>query len=84
MILDVLDDISVMFGLHVWPMIESGVIATKSGVIMAAINSFEVKVAGRGGHAAMPSSTIDPIIPVSHMILAYQVSHFLTHFVQIE
>jgi len=62
-----------MFGFHIWPRLETGKIATKAGVISAGMNFFEVKVRGKGGHAAMPSGAIDPFIPVANMILAYQV-----------
>eukprot|EP00210_Caulerpa_lentillifera_P005801 g5547.t1 len=66
------DDLSVIFGLHVYPGLRTGNIAIKAGVMNAAMNFFEVTVTGRGGHGAMPSGVIDPFIPVANMILAYQ------------
>lgn len=61
------------FGFHVWPAVESGIFQTRSGLVMAASNAFEVKVIGKGGHASSPHLVIDPMIPVANMILAYQV-----------
>jgi len=40
------------FGLHVWPTLPSGSIATRPGPLMAACERFEVLVHGVGGHAA--------------------------------
>ena len=49
-----------------------GSFAIKSGPIMAAFDIFNVKIIGKGGHAAMPQTTIDPIIIGSKVIEAYQ------------
>lgn len=56
------------FGMHVWPTIPSGVIATRPGALMAAAEMFTVEIHGKGGHAAMPHLTIDPIVAVSSLI----------------
>ena len=68
-----LDDVAAMFGFQVWPGLESGVTATRNGLLMAGINRFDVTVTGKGGHASMPHLGVDPYIPVANMILAYQV-----------
>ena len=49
-----------------------GSFAIKPGPIMAAFDIFNVKIIGKGGHAAMPQTTIDPIIIGSKVIEAYQ------------
>jgi len=46
--------------------------AIKPGPIMAAFDVFNVKIIGKGGHAAMPQMTIDPIIIGTKIIDAYQ------------
>ena len=56
------------FGMHVWPTLPSGVIATRPGALMAAAEMFTVEIHGKGGHAAMPHLTIDPIVAVSSLI----------------
>ena len=73
-----LDDVDVMFGFHVWPLIESGTVATRLGAIMASSNRFEVTVTGKGGHASMPHLAIDPHVAVANMVLACQV-RFVVH-----
>ena len=49
---------------------------------MAAADRFWVNITGRGGHAAMPHLSIDPVIAasqvVSHTLLACAASQFLS------
>ena len=54
-------DVQRIFGLHVWPLVPSGTITSRAGTFLAATTSFEIEVSGRGGHAAMPHYTIDPV-----------------------
>lgn len=46
---------------HVWPEIESGKIGIVNGCAMAATSFFEININGKGGHAASPHKTVDPI-----------------------
>ena len=39
---------------------------------MAAFDIFEIEVIGRGGHAAIPQQTVDPIIVASQIVTALQ------------
>lgn len=68
----VVDGVSMMFALHVWPTLASGKIASRSGTITAGTNFFHVTVTGVGGHSAMPSLLIDPWPATAQMITAYQ------------
>ena len=61
-----------VYAMHNIPGIPVGQFAVKSGPMMAAFDIFEVKVIGRGGHAAMPHLTIDPVIIGSKIVDAYQ------------
>jgi hippurate hydrolase len=61
-----------MFALHGWPEIELGRIATRVGPITAATYVFKVKVTGRGGHAAFPHGTRDPIAAAAAIITTAQ------------
>ena len=63
-----------IFGLHVWPFIPSGTLASRAGPLMGACQQFQVTIKGLGGHAAMPHTVIDPIVASSHVIIALQVS----------
>ena len=50
-----------VFALHNWPAMPAGKMGVRVGPIMAAANRFEIRISGRGGHAAQPHLTVDPI-----------------------
>ena len=50
-----------VYGMHNLPGLPVGQFATRKGPIMAATDEFTVTIKGRGGHAAQPHRTIDPI-----------------------
>lgn len=60
------------FGLHNWPMMPKGTIGLKPGPIMASTDDFTITVTGKGGHAAMPHGSIDPLPVAAHIVLALQ------------
>lgn len=68
-----------VFGMHNIPGMPVGTFAIKPGPMMAAFDIFKVKVKGKGGHAAMPQFTVDPIIVGTKIVEAYQtiVSRFI-------
>ena len=53
--------ISEVYALHTDPGADLGVIATRPGPLMAAVDDFELRLTGRGGHAAHPDQCVDPI-----------------------
>jgi len=53
--------IAEVYGMHNLPGLPVGQFAIRKGAIMAATDEFTVTIKGRGGHAAMPHKTIDPI-----------------------
>ena len=61
-----------VFGMHNMPGLPVGQFAIRPGPIMAATAEFTVTVKGKGGHAAMPHGTIDPIVIGSQMVQALQ------------
>jgi len=61
-----------VFGLHNIPGLPIGQFATRPGPIMAATAEFTITVHGKGGHAAMPNRTIDPIVIGSQLVTALQ------------
>ncbi|MBM2713331.1 amidohydrolase [Mesorhizobium caraganae] len=65
-------DISRVFGMHNMPGLPVGQFAIRPGPIMAATAEFTITVKGRGGHAAMPHGTIDPIVIASQLVGALQ------------
>eukprot|EP00536_Pseudo-nitzschia_multiseries_P015694 jgi/Psemu1/263149/estExt_Genewise1Plus.C_9340006 len=60
------------FGMHVWPTLPTGTVASRAGPLMAAAEMFEIVVTGKGGHAAMPHLTIDPIVAASSFVTNLQ------------
>ncbi len=64
--------ISQVFGMHNAPGLPVGHFATRYGSVMAAADEFEIIVHGRGGHAAQPHTTIDPVLVSSHVVIALQ------------
>jgi hippurate hydrolase len=42
------------------------------GPVMAAGDTFEIRIQGRGSHAAMPHQGIDPVIVASNLVIALQ------------
>lgn len=55
-----LDDVDRIFGIHVWRELESGVIGTRKGGLLASADEFGVTITGKGGHAAAPHQSVDP------------------------
>eukprot|EP00591_Stephanopyxis_turris_P009355 CAMPEP_0195515508 /NCGR_PEP_ID=MMETSP0794_2-20130614/6550_1 /TAXON_ID=515487 /ORGANISM="Stephanopyxis turris, Strain CCMP 815" /LENGTH=536 /DNA_ID=CAMNT_0040643939 /DNA_START=13 /DNA_END=1624 /DNA_ORIENTATION=+ len=60
------------FGMHVWPALPTGAIASAKGALLAAAETYEVVVQGVGGHAAMPHQTIDPVVASSALVMSLQ------------
>ncbi|MBN9232382.1 MULTISPECIES: M20 aminoacylase family protein [Phyllobacteriaceae] len=61
-----------VFGMHNMPGLPVGQFAIRPGPIMAATAEFTITVKGRGGHAAMPHGTIDPVVIASQLVGALQ------------
>ena len=57
-----------VFGLHNWPDLPAGTIATRPGPIMGAADKFEILLEGRGGHAAIPQDTPDAILAAASLV----------------
>lgn len=62
------------FGMHVWPTLPTGIVASRPGALMAAAEMFQITLTGKGGHAAMPHQTVDPIVAAASLISSLQVS----------
>ncbi len=64
--------VEAVYGMHNMPGQPAGTFAMRPGAIMAACDTFEVTVTGRGSHAAMPHQGIDPIVVAAHIVGALQ------------
>ena len=70
--LGVADLVDFAFALHVSPDYGTGYFSVRDGVYCASADDFRIKISGRGGHAAMPDATIDPIIIGSEFTMSLQ------------
>lgn len=64
--------ISQVFGMHNAPGTEVGKFSICDGPIMASQDDFDIVVKGRGGHAAKPHETIDPVVIAAQIIVGLQ------------
>lgn len=67
-----LNGVDVIYGAHVHSPADYGIVGTVTGPAMAAGDTFDITIHGKGGHGAMPHTTVDPIVVASHLILALQ------------
>ncbi len=61
-----------IFGLHGWPGLKVGMVATKPGELLAATDNFIAKFVGRGCHGAFPHTGIDPVVTACQAVLSLQ------------
>ncbi|CAM4008412.1 N-acyl-L-amino acid amidohydrolase [Bacillus luti] len=80
----VMDGVDYVIGLHVMSGLESGKIGIVYGAMMAAPDVFTVEIYGKGGHAARPEETVDPIAIGAQIItnLQHIVSRNTSAFMQ--
>lgn len=64
--------VEAIFGLHGWPGLPVGTVATRPGPLMAATDTFIVTFRGRGAHGAFPHLGRDPIVAAAEGILTLQ------------
>jgi hippurate hydrolase len=61
-----------IFAMHNMPNVPFGQFLFKSGAIMAASDGAKIVMRGRGGHAATPHLTADPIVAGAGLVMALQ------------
>lgn len=61
-----------IYGLHGWPQLPLGTVATRVGPLMAAVDDFVVTVRGTQCHGAYPHLGADPIVATAQIITALQ------------
>lgn len=66
--LGVMDDVDMVFGLHVAPKVPVGIAAVIPGPITAASDTFKLTIQGKGSHGSMPDLSIDPVMIGSEII----------------
>ena len=65
-------NIQEFYGMHNMPGLEVGQFSIKSGDFFAAADTFTIKIIGKGGHAAKPQETVDPVLISSNLVMALQ------------
>ena len=64
--------VAAIFGLHQSPLLDTGMIGLAAGARSAAADDFTLTIRGRGGHAAWPHRTVDPVVVTAHVVTALQ------------
>lgn len=65
-------EVKAIFGLHGWPGLPVGCVATKPDVLLAATDVFKATIIGKGCHAAFPHLGVDPIAATCEAVLNLQ------------
>jgi amidohydrolase len=65
-------DVDAAFMLHVWPELAAGTVSCGPGPQLAGADGFTITVRGRGGHAAQPDETVDPVVVGAQIVMAMQ------------
>ena len=61
-----------IFGIHNHPGVEVGTFMFGAGAFMSASDTCYIKVKGKGGHAARPHQTVDPVVIMGSLIMSLQ------------
>lgn len=61
-----------VYGVHNLPGLPAGAFAVAPVAAMAAVDSFTIRIEGRGCHAADPAAGIDPVLAGAHVVTALQ------------
>lgn len=61
-----------IYALHNWPGAPLGRISVKRGIAMAASDNFDIAIAGKGAHGALPHNAVDPIMVATAIAQAMQ------------
>lgn len=61
-----------IIGLHVYPQLPAGTAGFRAGQYMASADEIYITIKGKGGHAALPQQTVDPIAVAAMVITGLQ------------
>lgn len=64
--------VDAVFGMHNWPGKPYGTFSVSDGPVMASSNEFKILLRGKGGHAALPHNTLDPIPAACQLVQGFQ------------
>ena len=61
-----------VFAIHNKPGLPLGMIATRPGPLLAAADRWDLRITGKGGHAAHPHLSNDPLVVAANLVLSLQ------------
>jgi amidohydrolase/hippurate hydrolase len=61
-----------VYGMHNFPGIPRGRFAIRTGTMTAYLDTFEIRITGKGSHGAMPETGIDPVMVSAQLVNALQ------------
>lgn len=64
--------VDMTLSLHLWNEKPLGWVGVAKGPVMAGAEIFTVKITGKGGHAAIPNVTVDPVVAAANIVNALQ------------
>ena len=67
-----MEGVDVIYGLHIIPMIPTGVLAYRTGPLLSAGDTVNIQVQGKQTHGAMPWNGIDPVVASAQIVLGLQ------------
>ncbi|WP_227939339.1 M20 metallopeptidase family protein [Alkalihalobacillus deserti] len=67
-----LDGVDVIYGAHVMSHEPFGKVGISEGYMMAAGDTFEIEIFGKGGHGGMPHTTVDALLAGCQLVMSLQ------------
>lgn len=67
-----LQNVEAIFAMHTVYQYPTGAVASRPGEFLAGCGVFKAKISGKGGHAAIPQHSIDPILAASASVISLQ------------
>ena len=67
-----LEEVEAIFGMHTAYLYPTGVVASRAEEFLAGCGIFKAYIRGKGGHAAIPHNSIDPILAASASVISLQ------------
>ena len=64
--------VEAVYGMHNWPGMPVGKVGTSAGPMMAAFDTFDLYIRGKGGHGAMPHQAVDSVLVACEVVGALQ------------
>jgi len=68
----VLDGVDMIFGGHIENYMKAGQIGIREGTETAFADALDIKIVGRGGHAAQPHEAVDAVVIASLLVVSLQ------------